>query len=89
MKNKYVLSFILFLLWLLFFDANNLVDRFSLMGEIFRLERNKEYFRERIQKDSIRMQELKTDRDNLEKFAREQYLMKKDDEDIFVIIFED
>ncbi len=88
-KNKYILSLTLFLLWVLFFDTNNLIDRISLMGEIRRLERNKEYFIERIHKDSARMQELKTDRENLEKFAREQYLMKKEDEDIFVIIYED
>jgi len=88
-KNKYILSLTLFVLWVLFFDSNNLIDRISLIGEIRRLERNKEYFIERIHKDSARMQELKTDRENLEKFAREQYLMKKENEDIFVIIYED
>lgn len=88
-RNKYLLSILFFITWLLFFDANNLIDRTSVIGEIRRLEKNKEYFRERIQKDSLRMQELKTDRENLEKFAREQYLMKKDDEEIFVIVFDD
>ena len=88
-KNKYLLSVTLFVAWLFFFDANNLIDRISVISEIRRLEKNKEYFRERIQKDSVRMQELKTDRENLEKFAREQYLMKKDDEEIFVIVFDD
>lgn len=88
-KNKYIMSVTFFIAWVLFFDTNNLIDRISLMGEIRRLERNREYYIERIHKDSARMQELKTDRENLEKFAREQYLMKKDDEDIFVIIYED
>jgi cell division protein DivIC len=89
LRNKYVLSLLLFLVWILFFDANNLLERYSMMRETHRMEKNKHYFRERIIADSIRMNELKTDKDNLEKFAREQYLMKKDDEDIFVIIQED
>lgn len=84
-----MLSLLLIFVWIMFFDANNLLERYSMMREIHRMEINKDYFRERIIADSIRMKELKTDRDNLEKFAREQYLMKKDDEDIFVIIYED
>ena len=50
------------------------------------LNREKVYYRERIITDSLKLNELKTNNENLEKFAREQYLMKKDNEDIFIVI---
>ncbi len=84
--NKYILATSLLVLWVLFFDQNNLIDRYKLIREINKLEKNHEYYIERIASDSARLIELKTSPENLEKFAREQYLMKKDDEDIFVIV---
>jgi cell division protein FtsB len=48
----------------------------------------KEYYQQKIEEDRRRIDELKTNTENLEKFAREQYLMKKDNEDIFVIVDE-
>jgi cell division protein DivIC len=89
LKNKYLLSFLVFFVWILFFDQNNLVDRYISHRNIRQLEKDKQYFRERIKKDSIRMNELRTNDDNLEKFAREQYLMKRENEEIFIIEFED
>ena len=74
---------------MMFLDSHNLVDRFLSIRRLNRMEEEKEYYLKRIEKDSARMNELKTDRENLEKFAREQYLMKKEDEDIFIIEFED
>lgn len=56
--------------------------------EIRQLEADREYYLEQIQKDSLRYQELTTDKDNLEKYAREQFFMKKADEDVFVVIEE-
>ncbi len=50
------------------------------------LERDRVYYLEQIKTDSARLQELRTNDKNLEKFAREQYLMKKDNEDIFIVI---
>ncbi len=89
LKNKYILSLLLFLVWVLFFDSNNLIDRYIEHRNIRQLNKDKQYFKERIRKDSLRLNELKTDRENLEKFAREQYLMKRENEDIFIIEFED
>ena len=57
--------------------------------EIRELEENRLYFLEQIEKDSTRLHELTTDQENLEKYAREQYYMKKKDEDVFVIIEEE
>ncbi len=89
LRNKYIITLIVFFLWLLFFDQNNLVNRFSEVRRIRQLESEKDYFKERIKTDSTRLNELKTDSENLEKFAREQYLMKRDNEEIFIIEFND
>jgi cell division protein DivIC len=87
-KNKYVLTISVFAIWMLFFDQNNAVDRMKMTREINQLEEDREYYLEQIQKDSIRYHELTTDQDNLEKYAREQFFMKKKQEDVFVVIEE-
>ena len=86
LKNKYVLTISVFAIWMLFFDQNNLVDRIKMTGEIRQLEEDREYYLEQIQKDSARLSELTTNKENLEKYAREQFLMKKPNEDVFIII---
>lgn len=86
MKNKYVLTIFVFAIWILFFDQNNMVDRMKMSGEIRQLEQDSQYYNEQIRKDSTRLHELTTDKDNLEKYAREQFLMKKENEDVFVVI---
>ena len=73
---------------MLFFDQNNMVDRMRMSSEIRQLEDDREYYIEQIEKDSTRLHELTTDKDNLEKYAREQFLMKKKNEDVFVVIEE-
>lgn len=84
-RNKYLLTLIIFILWIAFFDTNNLVDRFGDINALKQLEKDKLYYQESIEQDRKRIEELKTDKENLEKFAREQYLMKKKNEDIFYI----
>ena len=88
LKNKYILTISVFAIWMLFFDQNNVVDRMKMSKEIRELEDDREYYLEQIQKDSIRFHELTTDQDNLEKYAREQFFMKKKNEDVFVVIEE-
>ena len=73
---------------MLFFDQNNLVDRMRMSAEIRQMEADREYYIDQIEKDSTRLHELTTDEDNLEKYAREQFLMKKKNEDVFVVIEE-
>ncbi len=86
LKNKYVLTLIIFFFWLLFFDSNNLIDRYKEIRKLHQFEKDRVYFTERIEIDSKRLKQLKTSNRNLEKFAREQYYMKKPNEEIFVII---
>lgn len=73
---------------MLFFDQNNMVDRIKMTTEIKQLEEDREYYLEQVRKDSARLSELTTNKANLEKYAREQFLMKKPNEDVFVIIEE-
>jgi len=88
LRNKYVLTIAVFSIWMLFFDQNNAVDRIRMRSEIRQLEDDREYYLEQIQKDSARLSELTTNKENLEKYAREQFLMKKSNEDVFVVIEE-
>jgi cell division protein DivIC len=87
-RNKYFIAGGLFVLWIAFFDDDNLIERFRYLREVNSLKRDKEYFQKKIGEDSERLKELKTNKKNLEKFAREQYLMHKDNEDVFVIVEE-
>ncbi len=86
LRNKYILTALGFFVWLLFFDQNNLTERHKIGSEYNQLIEERDYYLQKIDEDRKRINELKTDADNLEKFAREQYLMKKDNEDIFIIV---
>ncbi len=88
-RNKYLMAVLVFLVWLLVFDNNSLIDRVRYLNTLHDMEEEKQYYLERIEEDSRRLRELKTDRENLEKFAREQYFMKKENEDVFVIVEEE
>lgn len=80
------MTLIFFIVWVTFFDNNNLVDRLSNLKILNQLNKDQEYYKEKIATDTKRLEELRTDKENLEKFAREQYLMKKKNEDIFIIV---
>ncbi len=86
LRNKYILTIIIFFIWLILFDSNNLIARYKEMRELKKLKAEKEYFMKRIETDRRKLNELKTDNQNLEKFAREQYRMKKSDEDLYIIL---
>lgn len=86
LRNKFVLTGLIFIVWMLFFDQNNLIDRFSLASRIKDLNKQKEHYEKQIQENGMKMEELRSNHENLEKFAREEYLMKKDDEELFIII---
>ncbi|HUX94333.1 MAG TPA: septum formation initiator family protein [Bacteroidales bacterium] len=85
-RNKYFLTVLIFIIWLTLFDSNNLISRYKELRELYKLRNEREYFSKRIEEDRKKLHELKTDNDNLEKFAREQYRMKKPDEDLYIIM---
>ena len=85
-RNKYGITLLLFLLWLFFFDEYNLLDHFRNKHKLVQLEEQKDFLKEKIASDQRKIQELKTSQKNLEKFAREQFLMKKENEDVYIVI---
>lgn len=86
MRNKYVLTIIVFVIWIILLDPNNIITRVREIRTRNRLLREKEYYMERIEDDRRKLNELRTSNENLEKYAREQYRMKKPDEDLFIIV---
>jgi len=85
LRNFYVVTGLCFLGWMVFLDSNDLISRFKLGAKLRNLNREKVYYQEKIADVQKDREELMTDRELLEKFAREKYLMKKDKEDIFII----
>ncbi|NLE34904.1 MAG: septum formation initiator family protein [Bacteroidales bacterium] len=86
MKNKYILTILIFLVWIILLDPNNLISRVREIQTRNRLEREKEYYIGRIEEERRKLNELRTSNETLEKYAREQYRMKKADEDLFIIV---
>ena len=85
-RNKYFLTITIFLIWLFLLDTNNLLERYRQMAELQKLKQDREYYIKKIDDDKRKLNELKTDNHNLEKFAREQYLMKAKDEDLYIML---
>jgi hypothetical protein len=86
LRNKYFLTITIFVIWITLLDTNNLLERFQQMSELHKLRLEKEYFSDKIEADKKKLNELKTDNHNLEKFAREQFKMKKKDEDLYIVL---
>lgn len=84
--NKFFLTTVVFVAWMVFFDSNNLLTRNRLQEKLDGLNLEKQFYLREIRKDSILTRQLMTDSSQLEKFARERYLMKKDNEDLFLVI---
>jgi cell division protein DivIC len=84
-RNFYFVTGFSFLVWMIFLDSNDLISRFKLGSKLRTLDNEKEYYQEKIADVDEDREELMTDKDLLEKFAREKYLMKKETEDIFII----
>jgi cell division protein DivIC len=86
LRNKYLLTIIIFVIWVVLLDSNNLISQHKEMKNLKKLRAEREYYVQRIKEDKRKLYELKTDDQNLEKFAREQYRMKKPDEDLYIIL---
>jgi len=84
--NIYLAATIIFLAWILVFDNHNLIKQHENRKKLNELKADKAYYEMHIKKDKQRLTELKTNKENLEKFAREQYFMKKKNEVIFVVV---
>lgn len=84
-RNKYFVCIALFLLWMLFLDDYNMVFQWKKSKELAAIKEKKEYYQKEIQQVNQDRKDLFSNNDNLEKYAREKYLMKRENEDIFII----
>lgn len=85
-SNFYIIIGVVFLVWLTFFDSNDLYTQLKQTAKLKGLEDEKEFYVEKIAEVKTDREELLSNDELLEKFARENYLMKKPTEDIYVIV---
>ena len=88
LSNRYILVLVLFSIWMLFLDNYSYLEHRVLDKEIDELESNEQYYINEIKKDSLKIKHLKNS-DQIEKYAREKYFMKRENEDIYLIEFEE
>lgn len=85
-RNKYFLTTLGFLVWMLFFDQQDLITtHYRQRNELKQLHESRQYYLNEIESTNKELEQLKSDPALLEKYAREQYRMKKDNEDLFII----
>lgn len=88
-SNKYLLITLVFLVWILFFDASAwLGPQRDLDQQISEKEQTRDFYKKGIEADKQRIKQLQ-DSTGLEKFGRERYLMKKDNEEVYIIEYAD
>lgn len=88
-KNKFVIASVAFLIWMLFFDSNDFSSQLRYRAQRENLEVEKVFYKEEIEKIEKQLEELNSNPQMLEKFARERYLMKKANEDLYIIVEQD
>ncbi|TSJ42684.1 septum formation initiator family protein [Mucilaginibacter corticis] len=87
-RNKFFLVTVAFVVWMTFFDKNDLLSQYQYHQEVSNLKQERDFYKEQTTKVAKDLDELTTNPQKLEKFAREKYLMRKDNEDVFVIVKE-
>ena len=85
LRNKYLILLLLFIFWIVFLDDYNLIDQNKMQNSVDDLKEQKEFYISEIKSDSTELSNLKNDSEEQERFAREKFLMKKDNEDVFII----
>ena len=85
LRNKYFIAFSAFAITLLFFDRNDLFIQWNRAGQLRELQQSKKYYEEKIASEKAELDRLKSNPATIEQYAREKYLMKKDNEDLFIV----
>lgn len=88
LKNRYVAVVIGFFLYITFFDTHDLISQIGIKWELSEIKEEIDYLQKDTESAKLQIEELTSDQEKLEKFAREQYRMKRENEEIFVIIHE-
>nr|WP_183588418.1 septum formation initiator family protein [Mucilaginibacter lappiensis] len=87
-KNKFFLVTMAFLVWMIFFDKNDLFSQYEYRRQVNKLKQERDFYKKETDQVTKELDELTSNPQKLEKFAREKYLMKKDNEDVYVIVHE-
>lgn len=87
LKNRYIIILTLFTIWILFFDSNSTLVHIELNEKIENLENEAKYYKTEIKKDESELSKIQTD-SGLEKYAREELYMKKENENIYIIEYD-
>jgi hypothetical protein len=85
LKSKYFLCGAGFIIWMLFFDPRDIYSQLEHTRELNELKASKSYYQKELTKETAELEQLKTNPATLEKYAREKYLMKRENEDLFII----
>ncbi len=85
-NNRYFYTGLAFVVWMLFFDNDSLREQMRLSSKIKQLDQQKSFYQTEIKKNKSALNALKFDTTRLEEYARETYFMKKDNEDVYVVI---
>ena len=84
-KNKYLLTGVFFIVWMLFFDPKDILSDMERREKLNELEKSEQHLKNLISESGTELDQLKNNAQSLEKYAREKYMMKKDNEDLFII----
>jgi len=86
LRNRYGLAVLILVGWITFFDNSDIWTTWKNHRELGRMEEQAVWYTAEIERTKGQLNEIASDKDLLEKFARERYLMKRDNEDIFVLV---
>ncbi|RZL47565.1 MAG: septum formation initiator family protein [Pedobacter sp.] len=85
-RNKYFLAVITFGVWMMFFDKNDMLSQYEYRAQVNKLQQEKDFYAKETASVKKDLKELDSNLNTVEKFAREKYFMKKDNEDVFVVV---
>ena len=85
LKNKYLIAGTFFLVWMFFFDPKDIGSEYSKRSKYNELQKTEHHLLEKINETKLELGQLKNSAQTIEKYAREKYLMKKDNEDLFIV----
>jgi cell division protein DivIC len=85
LRNKFILATVAFIVWMLFFDRNDVFTQAQRRSELNQLKQSKQFFEKQIAENRKFSNDLQFNASAIEKYAREKYLMKRDNEDLFII----
>ncbi len=85
-RNKYFLATTAFITWMLFFDRNDFLSQYEYRSQLSKLRDEKAFYIQEATTARKALDELTTNKESMERFAREKYRMKKENEDVYVVV---